>query len=863
MSDERPVCQDEQKRPADVRAEILNGQPLFLLNGIDYLEVDALDHRLLRVFFLKPLPPANPANPNDPADALGITADLSRITVAGGVRIVGIRAVAAARQPDGHLDLTVSEGGDYSTYTLTINVPGLDPFSRSIDFSFMANCPVDFDCRRPLICPPKPVTDLALDYLAKDYSSFRRLLLDLLPSLNPEFTERNPSDLGIALLELLAYTGDNLSYFQDAVANEAYLETLRQRISARRHVRLVDYRMHDGRNAATWIFVEVSGNLGLPQGTRFSTRLVSPLAGQTSPPGVVVDGSLISAESLETDPALAGAVVFESAHPAALDRLNNRILIHTWGNEECCLAPGTREAYLYTVLPGSNTAQRPVLAEGDYLLLEETKGPTTGLEADADPAHRQIVRIDQRPEETEDPVYSDTLLNGIIQRRLAAENALPLQRVRWRVEDALVFPLCLSARGPGLELLREISVARGNLVLADHGITTSESITLASPADGDVPFRLRVSRGPLTIECRPEKVDYDPATATLLTPRTDLSCDVRDAQPAIALLVTFPTRPTLWTPVPDLLDSPPFEQNFVAEVDDDGRAVLRFGDGEYGRSVAGALAFQAVYRVGNGTAGNVGAGAIAHVALTPAVAPIERVRNPLAAAWGTAPESIEEVRRRAPQAFRAEQVRAVTEADYATAARKLPEVAGAAATFRWTGSWYTVFVAIDPRDPADLERRPKGLTRLSKRIQDRVRAFLTRYRLAGYDLEIRPPTFVPLELDLLLCVSPDHFRSEVARAVADALSNRILPDGTRGFFHPDNFTFGQSVFLSQIYTAVERVEGVESAEIRVFRRAGQVDNGELTSGVLPIGPWEIALLDNDPNFMENGVLSIDARGGKG
>ena len=61
--------------------------------------------------------------------------------------------------------------------------------------------------------------------MAKDYASFRRLLLDLLPQLNPDWIERNPSDLGIALIELLAYTGDQLSYFQDAVANEAYLET--------------------------------------------------------------------------------------------------------------------------------------------------------------------------------------------------------------------------------------------------------------------------------------------------------------------------------------------------------------------------------------------------------------------------------------------------------------------------------------------------------------------------------------------------------------------------------------------------------------------------------------------------------------
>jgi hypothetical protein len=51
---------------------------------------------------------------------------------------------------------------------------------------------------------------------------------------------RRREDLTIALLELLAWAGDKLSYEQDAVANEAYLNTARPRISMRRHRRLAD-----------------------------------------------------------------------------------------------------------------------------------------------------------------------------------------------------------------------------------------------------------------------------------------------------------------------------------------------------------------------------------------------------------------------------------------------------------------------------------------------------------------------------------------------------------------------------------------------------------------------------------------------
>ncbi len=254
-----PVCSDDQIRRALVIARSD-------LNGIDYIDVDPANHANLTLYFLKPVPPLDPANPNDTNDAYGLSGDLAKITFSGGTRIVGIQPVAAARNPDGSILVTASKPGDFSTYTLALAVPVLDPLFASIDFSFMATCPVAFDCRPVMTCPPQPLGELALDYEAKDYASFRQLLLDLLPQLNPNFTETNPSDLGIALVELQAYIGDRLSYFQDAVANEAYLDTLRQRISARRLARLIDYRMHDGRNAWACVHIAVNAAFTLPAG---------------------------------------------------------------------------------------------------------------------------------------------------------------------------------------------------------------------------------------------------------------------------------------------------------------------------------------------------------------------------------------------------------------------------------------------------------------------------------------------------------------------------------------------------------------------------------------------------------------------
>ena len=156
-----------------------------------------------------------------------------------------------------------------------------------------------------------------------------------------------------------------------------------------------------------------------------------------------------------------------------------------------------------------------------------------------------------------------------------------------------------------------------------------------------------------------------------------------------------------------------------------------------------------------------------------------RVRNPLPARSGTDAETIEHVRQFAPAEFRAEQFRAVTEADYTAATKKLPEVAGAVASFRWTGSWYTVFVGVDPADPDDLITEPGGRTRLTPGLTNLVKNFLTRYKLAGYDLEIKSAEYVPLELTFELCVQPGYFRGDVVEAVFQALSSRINPDGSQ------------------------------------------------------------------------------------
>ena len=121
---------------------------------------------------------------------------------------------------------------------------------------------------------------------------------------------------------------------------------------------------------------------------------------------------------------------------------------------------------------------------------------------------------------------------------------------------------------------------------------------------------------------------------------------------------------------------------------------------------------------------------------------------------------------------------------------------------------------------------------------------------------------MPLEIEMHVCVRPEYFRSAVKAALLDVFSSRNLPDDRRGVFHPDNFSFGQPVFLSRIYSAAQNVAGVESVRITKFERQGRSSDEALKSGRLTLDRLEIARLDNEPNFPDRGLFQLKLGGGK-
>lgn len=900
-------CQFSERRSRAREAELC---------GVDFVEYCREPGPRLFVHFFGRIPP-------------GVSESAFRIEGGRRIRDVAVLSVIDVEPwGDGETRVTLEldKEGDFAPYSLRVvddcERLSLDPLYASVQFTFKLDCPGQGDCVGPT-CENDaagPMFEPGLDYLAKDYASFRQLLLDRLSLTLPQWLERHVPDVGLTLVELMAYVGDQLSYQQDAVATEAYVGTARKRTSVRRHARLVDYRMHEGCNARTWV------TLCSDQDVTWRTSDVVFFA-----PAVErhKDGLATG-----TWGATAGEVFLpltdepQIAVRAAL----GRIRIHTWGGEECCLPRGATRATLVIETLSTEAAdaeelgtkdgasdrksKRPTpraeelpLAVGDVLLLEEVLGPRTGLPEHADPAHRHAVRL------TSVVPVDDPLLPVDQPRRVM------LLEVTWDVADALPFSLCLSTLDPahGCAPIRDICVARGNVVLVDHGrwveadlgcvevssdtppcekpgrptlvdpkpqpfapVLPEHPLVHAAPLEGQLAFDAHghALRVPLPAS-RTLLQRLDDSVAQVLLTSEPCCGETSNPQRTVGYEITNregESRPRCarcghvvrrkstkgeacpncglalevlnWQPKLDLLSSDGEDTHFAVEVEDDGRARVRFGDGTYGRAPEPGQRFGARYRIGEPLCGNVPAEAIQRVLVLGESGGLNvRVRNPLPAVGGTAPESVDVARELAPVALRSRRERAVVAEDYAELAlRDQSRLQRTAAALRWTGSWYEAYVGIDALGG-------QGPSSLSSAVE----RSLERYRRMGHDVRVDTAKLVPLKLVLDVCADPAFLREQVGAEVRRALVPG--PDG-QGLFHPDRLTFGQSLALSQIVRAVLGVPGVTDVRVRAFERLFEPSDEGLDSGELRFHPLEIPCLSGDASQPEDGALRIVVRGGR-
>ena len=121
--------------------------------------------------------------------------------IAGGVRITTLRSRRRGKEsyrPHSRPAETFRPRFFRTSASNPAAPPGFDLNRRALRFPFKVVCPSEFDCQAEAPCVPELQTQPAINYLAKDYASFLPVILTT-RALAPEWKERNPADLGIAL----------------------------------------------------------------------------------------------------------------------------------------------------------------------------------------------------------------------------------------------------------------------------------------------------------------------------------------------------------------------------------------------------------------------------------------------------------------------------------------------------------------------------------------------------------------------------------------------------------------------------------------------------------------------------------------
>lgn len=744
-----------------------------------------------------------------------------------------------------------------------VDLAFIDPLFAAASFRLGGAPPAD-----DAAAPPPAIAEatVEIDYLARDATALATAMLDRMTLAVPRWTERNPADQGVMLVELLAFAGDMLAYRQDAVGTEAWPEYARTRPSLRRHARLLGSRPFDGQNARTLACLDIDPDLPRLPGADPDAPPSFPLAAGT-PLLTPWPNQPVAVDPQHYQRRLPADVrVFEAMHPRALWPVNNSRVVYTWGSPLYALPRGATAATL--VLPPKRRDWDPPPAEllrrGDLVVFEQWRV----VAGERQPVGAWPVRLTADPVATADPLAPGILLTAI----------------SWHSDDALPVDFVVAAPVDGV-VQSDLTVLRGNVVIADHGRRRPDAavcpdaslgrvaIPLGLPATVDLDASQALAdAGTLPADGRLDPLARLTVADPLALPDGGSARAALDRRPDRALPVValaeqidgprqtrlvdrgllgsnsprLPGAPATaaWRQRADLLQSRPADRDYVVEFDEQGHANVRFGDGTHGRARTPGARYQAIWREGAGRAGNIGARTLAHVVTDqPGVL---AVTNPVAATGGRDPDDLERIRAallRAP----ADRVRCITVADWTAAARALQDVALAAVDARRSGTGDAIWLHLYRHDDRPIDG-------------DFARAATARLRalaIAGTEIIVTGPARVPLDIGLRLRLDPSApraaVRADVARRVGAWLGHRSSAAGRIGF--------GETVHQSALIERAMATAGVLAAEVEVFRRLSD-PGATAPARQIAVDDIELPEIGTTADDLDHGRLTLTIEGGR-
>lgn len=778
------------------------------------------------------------------------------------------------------LRLQIEPIGDYSTYTLSVTYKNnIDPIFANIDFKFRPGC-FNMNCAPDWESSPAPQIEPVIDYQAKDFDSFKHVLINAMSARVPDWAPTSEADLDQVLIDLISADADELSDFQDRVMNEAYLNSARKRVSLARHARLMDYHIHPGNQASTWLAIKVNLDVELkpwyePQGFGVWTGNTTAAIQAVADPEAVIFGFV----GKTNEPGRAKKIPDEDVvnDSKKCFALLNEIKPYTWEDLTTALEVGATQADL--ALPAglnatdendANQLRDLFRDEGvSHILLEQKLNPETATTNGRDVGARQIMQLlddNNAAESVFDPKAAQWFV-----------------RIYWHEQDKLNRRYCFITKSTELGDKDEVSLFYGNLIYVaqgrPHKTTFTEPVTVLATTvtnqllhedsayfestyiidkkDGPVWGSLcRLSNSPLAYLATSSTGD----TLTQSRFPENPQWGEQWIQSTLRIKVDNKT----WYEHSDLIESESNDTHFIVETDEYDISQIRFGNNRNGQALKKDANIVCLYQVGQGNRGNVGADKL--IGFDSSTYPeITATWNPLDVTNGRSAEPPDQIIRRVPEAYRSRQLRAVTLEDYVARAEELDMVDHAAAGYVWTGSWRAVQVVIDPKDATDV----------SDQLRVKISRYLDTVRLIGDDIEIRPARYVPLDIELHLCVHPDYWPEDIDAVLQVEFSDGYTSDGRPGFFHPDLWTFGQSLYVSQITGRALSVTGVERLlEIKIRRLSPNAGASLNTVIIKPedlpfthqdkveVDQFEIIQVENDPGRLATGRIEFDIVGGR-
>ena len=592
IDDVKPIRDTDavNERADDLAAAALNGLRLVLVTVGPPAPNDTA---LLEVYFLNSLHVAEiladlVAAPNTVSSVFRIRGGqrLPAGPATGQVKVIAV--ASGSTDSDGELIslvLTVTPIGDYSTYTLELNDDPnrIDPFFSELKFKFRPGCFTN-DCSPEWTPGRARVTPPPIDYLAKDFDSFRHTMIAAMMDRVPGWQSTSEADLDQVLIDLFAAAGDELSDYQDRVMNEAYLGSARKRVSIARHARLVDYHINQGNQSATCLAVV------LADGTTpflLGEDLVAWAGHPDDSPNWIYFATR--------------QVRLPAAERTLLDPVLNELSLYSWTDAIPALRAGTTTADVVSTVTSAGQPEaervRDLINDGTLtrLLLEEKLNPLTGRTAGFDPRKRQTLRLVPNAVALRDPLTDQWMT-----------------RVNWEEADALKWSFsfvttCPDGRVDG------VSAFHGNLLRTYQGVPV---VTHFYEPGTDLPM----DTGNETHRYYTRRLVYGEPRGVLcalpLAPLAYLKTPLGGEVPPQSTLYVDVEDDGIfdpWDEVESLVhsdDSAEEGDHFVVETDERQRSVLRFGNGTNGRWLPDDAVVHCDYQVGGGAAGNVGANAV-------------------------------------------------------------------------------------------------------------------------------------------------------------------------------------------------------------------------------------------------------------